>query len=131
MGTVAARDEARGYETLLVSGYKDVNQRVTDLTHVVTTKKGITDVVIYDPETVQEKYGITPAQFPDYLGFMGDSSDNIPGVPGIGEKTATELLLKSGSVDALYEQCDDPHWCVWRSEIEDAPTIIEAEEVNK
>lgn len=106
LGTVAARDEARGYETLLVSGDKDVNQLVTDLTHVMTTKKGITDVVIYDPETVEEKYGITPAQFPDYLGFMGDSSDNIPGVPGIGPKSAQKLLSQFGSMEGVYENLD-------------------------
>ena len=106
LGTVAARDEARGYETLLVSGDKDVNQLVTDLTHVVTTKKGITDVVIYDPATVQEKYGITPAQFPDYLGFMGDSSDNIPGVPGIGPKSAQKLLDQFGTMEGVYENLD-------------------------
>ena len=106
LGTVAARDEARGYETLLVSGDKDVNQLVTDLTHVVTTKKGITDVVIYDPDTVQEKYGITPAQFPDYLGFMGDASDNIPGVPGIGPKSAQKLLAQFGTMEGVYENLD-------------------------
>ena len=106
LGTVAARDEARGYETLLVSGDKDVNQLVTELTHVVTTKKGITDVVIYDPETVQEKYGITPAQFPDYLGFMGDASDNIPGVPGIGPKSAQKLLSAYGTMEGVYDNLD-------------------------
>ena len=106
LGTVAARDEERGYETLLVSGDKDVNQLVTDLTHVVTTKKGITDVVIYDPDTVQEKYGITPGQFPDYLGFMGDSSDNIPGVPGIGPKSAQKLLAQFGTMEGVYDNLD-------------------------
>ncbi len=106
LGTVAARNEAKGYETLLVSGDKDVNQLVTELTHVVTTKKGITDVVIYDPETVKEKYGITPAQFPDYLGFMGDSSDNIPGVPGIGPKSAQKLLDRFGTMEGVYENLD-------------------------
>ena len=106
LGTVAARDEARGYRTLLVSGDKDVNQLVTELTHVVTTKKGITDVVIYDPETVQEKYGIAPAQFPDYLGFMGDTSDNIPGVPGIGPKGAQKLLSAYGTMEGVYDNLD-------------------------
>ena len=106
LGTVAARNEAKGYETLLVSGDKDVNQLVTDLTHVVTTKKGITDVVVYDPATVEEKYGITPAQFPDYLGFMGDSSDNIPGVPGIGPKSAQKLLSQFGTMEGVYDNLD-------------------------
>ena len=106
LGTVAARDEAKGYETLLVSGDKDVNQLVTELTHVVTTKKGITDVVIYDPKTVEEKYGITPSQFTDYLGFMGDTSDNIPGVPGIGPKSAQKLLAQFGTMEGVYENLD-------------------------
>ncbi len=107
LGTVAARDEARGMRTILVSGDKDVNQLVTDLTHVMTTKKGITDVVIYDPAMVKERYGIEPAQFPDYLGFMGDTSDNIPGVPGIGPKTATKLLQAYGSMEGVYEHLDE------------------------
>ena len=106
LGTVAARDEARGYKTILVSGDKDVNQLVTDLTHVMTTKKGITDVVVYDPDMVMEKYGITPGQFPDYLGFMGDSSDNIPGVPGIGAKSAQKLLSLYGSMEGVYDNLD-------------------------
>lgn len=106
LGTVAARDEAHGYETLLVSGDKDINQLVTDKTRVVTTKKGITDVVIFDPEEVFAKYGVTPAQFPDYLGFMGDSSDNIPGVPGVGPKSASKLLAQFGSMEGVYENLD-------------------------
>ena len=106
LGTVAARGEALGYETLLVSGDKDVNQLVTDLTHVVTTKKGITDVVIFDPDMVREKYGIAPEQFTDYLGLMGDTSDNIPGVPGIGPKTAQKLLATYGSMEGIYENLD-------------------------
>ena len=81
LGTVAARDEALGYETYLVTGDKDAYQLVSDLTKVVTTKKGISDVVVYGPAEVEERYGVTPAQFPDFLGLKGDSSDNIPGVP--------------------------------------------------
>ena len=69
LGTLSARDEELGYETLLVSGDKDVYQLVTDRTHVVTTKKGITDVAIYGPAEVEERYGVTPAQFPDFLGL--------------------------------------------------------------
>lgn len=106
LGTVAARDEARGYETLLVSGDKDINQLVTDKTSVVTTKKGITDVVVFTPDKVVEKYGVTPQQFPDYLGLMGDSSDNIPGVPGIGPKSAQKLLERFGSMEGVYDNLD-------------------------
>ena len=106
LGTVSARDEALGYETLLVSGDKDVYQLVTDRTHVVTTKKGITDVAIYGPAEVEERYGVTPAQFPDFLGLKGDSSDNIPGVPGIGDKTAAKLLQNYGSIEGIYDNLD-------------------------
>lgn len=106
LGTIAARDEALGYETLLVTGDKDAYQLVTDLTHVVTTKKGLTDVAIYGPAEVEERYGVTPAQFPDFLGLKGDSSDNIPGVPGIGDKSAAKLLQNYGSIDGIYENLD-------------------------
>ncbi len=106
LGTVARRDEALGYETLLVTGDKDAYQLASDLTRIVTTKKGITDVAIYGPAEVVERYGVTPAQVPDYLGLKGDSSDNIPGVPGIGEKTAAKLLQQYGSLEGLYENLD-------------------------
>ena len=106
LGTVSARDEELGYETLLVTGDKDAYQLVSDLTHVVTTKKGISDVAIYGPAEVEERYGVTPAQFPDFLGLKGDSSDNIPGVPGIGDKSAAKLLQQFGSIDGIYDNLD-------------------------
>ena len=107
LGTVSARDEALGYKTLLVSGDKDVYQLVTDLTHVVTTKKGITDVAIYGPDEVRERYGVGPEQFPDFLGLKGDTADNIPGVPGVGDKTAAKLLSAYGSLEGIYEHTDE------------------------
>lgn len=107
LGTVAARDEELGYHTLLVSGDKDVYQLCTENTNVVTTKKGITDVAIYGPAQVIERYGVTPAQFTDYLGLKGDSADNIPGVPGIGDKTAAKLLQAYGSLEGIYEHVDE------------------------
>ncbi len=106
LGTVSARDEELGYETLLVTGDKDAYQLASDKTRIVTTKKGITDVVVYGPDEVFERYGVTPAQFPDFLGLMGDSSDNIPGVPGVGQKTAAKLLDRFGSMDGIYENLD-------------------------
>ena len=106
LGTIAARDEELGYETLLVTGDKDAYQLASDLTRIVTTKKGITDVAIYGPAEVEERYGVTPAQFPDFLGLKGDSSDNIPGVPGIGDKGAARLLSAYGSIDGIYENLD-------------------------
>ena len=107
LGTVSARDEALGYRTLLVSGDKDVYQLCTELTHVVTTKKGITDVAIYGPAEVVERYGVTPEQFPDFLGLKGDTADNIPGVPGVGDKTAAKLLSAYGSLEGIYEHIDE------------------------
>ena len=106
LGTIAARDEEQGFETLLVTGDKDAYQLATDLTKIVTTKKGITDVAVYGPAEVVERYGIEPKQVPDYLGLKGDSSDNIPGVPGIGEKTAAKLLQTYGSLEGLYDNLD-------------------------
>lgn len=106
LGTVAARDDALGYETLLVTGDKDAYQLATDQTQIVTTKKGITDIALYGPVEVLERYGIEPAQVPDFLGLKGDSSDNIPGVPGIGEKTAAKLLQQFGTLEGIYDNLD-------------------------
>ena len=107
LGSIAAQAEARDWTCLLVTGDKDANQLATEHVHIVNTKKGITDIVVYTPEAVFERYGVTPAQFPDFLGFMGDKADNIPGVPGIGEKTATKLLQKYGSMEGVYEHVDE------------------------
>ena len=106
LGTIAARDEALGYRTLLVTGDKDANQLASQLTHIITTKKGITDVVEFDPQTVREKYGVGPEQFTDFLGLMGDTSDNIPGVPGIGPKTAAKLLQRFPTLEGIYQNLD-------------------------
>lgn len=107
LGTVATRDEALGYRTLLVTGDKDAYQLASPLTSIVTTKKGLTDVAVYGPDEVFARYGVTPEQFPDFLGLKGDSADNIPGVPGVGDKTAAKFLSKYGSLEGLYEHLDD------------------------
>lgn len=107
LGTIAARDERLGFRTLLVTGDKDACQLATENTLIVNTKKGISDVQILDADGVVEKYGISPEQFTDYLGLMGDSSDNIPGIAGIGPKTAVTMLQKYGSIEGVYEHIDD------------------------
>ncbi len=107
LGTIASRDENLGYETLLVTGDRDTYQLASDTTSIVTTKKGITDIALYGPEEVVERYGVTPAQVPDYLGLKGDTSDNIPGVPGIGEKTAAKLLQTYGNIEGIYDHIDE------------------------
>ncbi len=107
LGTLARRGEEQGFLMLLVTGDRDAFQLVTDRVRVVTTKKGITDIVTYGPAEVYERYGVTPAQVPDYLGLKGDTSDNIPGVPGVGEKTAAKLLKEYGSLDAVLAHAEE------------------------
>lgn len=102
LGTLSAEGDKRGWDSLLVTSDKDAYQLVSDHTSVVTTRRGITDVAIYGPEEVFNRYGVTPAQFPDYLGLKGDSSDNIPGVRGIGDKTAAKLLVAYDSLEGIY-----------------------------
>ena len=86
-------------ETIIVTGDRDSFQLVDNMTSVYFTKKGTSDVKIMNEKTLMEEYGVTPKQFIDLKGLQGDSSDNIPGVAGIGPKTATELLVKFGSLD--------------------------------
>ncbi|MBS5450058.1 MAG: DNA polymerase I [Coriobacteriia bacterium] len=102
LGTLARQGEQAGYDMLLVTGDRDAYQLVTDHVRVVSTKKGLSDVVIYDPAAVAELYdGVTPAQIPDFYGMKGDSSDNIPGVPGVGPKKAAALLNQYGTLDEV------------------------------
>jgi len=103
LGTLAVRGAAAGMRVLLVTGDKDALQLVNDDVQVVSTKKGITDIVVYDADAVIERYGIGPGQVADFLGLKGDTSDNIPGVPGVGEKTAAKLLQEYGTLDAVLE----------------------------
>ena len=106
LGTVAARNEALGNRTLLLTGDKDACQLASELTHIVSMKTGVSDIAILGPAEVEAKYGVGPAQIPDYLGLMGDTADNIPGVPGIGDKTARKLLQAYGSIEGLYQNLD-------------------------
>ncbi len=106
LGTLAARGEAEGLRMLLITGDRDALQLVTERTHVLYTKRGITDTTEFDPPTVLEQYGVTPAQVPDLKGLMGDSSDNIPGVPGVGEKTAVKLLATYGTLESALDHAD-------------------------
>ncbi|WP_028264508.1 DNA polymerase I [Atopobium fossor] len=108
LGTLARRGEQAGYTMLLVTGDRDMYQLSTDLIHIVSTRKGITDVSIMTPDTVSDLYnGITPELVPDFYGLKGDSSDNIPGVPGIGPKKAAALILQYGSLDEVLAHADE------------------------
>jgi len=106
LGTMARRCEENGVSALLVTGDRDSMQLVTDTSHVLYTKRGVSDVVRYTPEKVLEDFGVTPAQIPDLKGLMGDASDNIPGVPGIGEKTAVKLLTAYGTIENAFDHAD-------------------------
>lgn len=91
------------HENIIVTGDLDTLQLVDKMTKIYTSKKGITDMVIYDENMVKERYGLPPSQMIDFKALRGDPSDNIPGVKGIGEKTASELLQKFGSLEKIYE----------------------------
>ncbi len=109
LGTMAARCEAGGYVCRLVTGDKDSFQLITEDTHVIhiKTRMGQTETVEYDPARFREEYGLPPLAMVDLKALMGDSSDNIPGVPGIGEKSALDLLHRFGTLDGVYENIDD------------------------
>lgn len=107
LGTLAVRGAEAGMHVLLVTGDKDALQLVSDDVQVVSTKKGITDIFIYDTDAVIARYGIGPGQVADFLGLKGDTSDNIPGVPGVGEKTAAKLLQEYGTLDAVLEHAGE------------------------
>jgi len=108
LATLAARAHNAGDEVLVVTGDRDAFQLIQDKrVRVMTTKRGITDIVIYDRAKVIERYGVAPEQVPDFLGLKGDPSDNIPGVPGVGDKTAAKLIQQFGSMEALFERLDE------------------------
>jgi len=107
VGAMAREAEKQGIETVIVTGDLDTLQLVDDHIKVMTTQKGVSDTVIYDADAVKERFGLSPEQMPDYKGLKGDSSDNIPGVPGIGEKTATELLKQYGTLENLLEHVSE------------------------
>jgi DNA polymerase-1 len=107
LGTLAEEAKRQGVGSIVVTGDRDAMQVVDDDIWVMSTGRGITDVKIYTPAAVLERFGVTPAAIPDYIGLKGDTSDNIPGVPGVGEKTAAALLQQFGSIDALYQRLDE------------------------
>ncbi|WP_377888207.1 DNA polymerase I [Alkalihalobacillus sp. R86527] len=106
IGTVAGMASKEDWDVKIYSGDKDLLQLVSDKVHVALTRKGITDIDTYDPAFLNEKYGITPEQIIDMKALMGDNSDNIPGVPGVGEKTALKLLKEYSTLEGVYDSID-------------------------
>lgn len=107
IGTLARRTAADGYAVAVVTGDRDALQLVTDDVTVYLTKKGITNMLAVTPAVMESEYGYTPAQVIDMKALMGDTADNIPGVPGVGEKTALKLISRFGSVHGVYEHLDE------------------------
>jgi DNA polymerase-1 len=103
IGTVARLAEMRGLGVLVITGDRDMLQLVSGLTRTMITRKGISELECYDEEEVLNRYGLKPGQIPDLKGLIGDPSDNVPGVPGIGEKTAVKLLQQYGSIEACLD----------------------------
>ena len=107
IGTVSARAQNDGIDTLIISGDRDELQLVDSNVRVLINKRGMSEFDLYDTEAMKERYGLTPEQFIDLKGLMGDSSDNIPGVPGIGEKKGIALLSQYGSLENLIDHADE------------------------
>ncbi|MCF6138193.1 DNA polymerase I [Pseudalkalibacillus berkeleyi] len=119
IGTLSKQTDASEWEVKVITGDKDLLQLVDEHVKVSLTKKGITDVDTYDLNLVEERYGLKPEQIIDMKGLMGDSSDNIPGVPGVGEKTAIKLLKEFGTVEKVLESIDQVSGKKLKEKLED------------
>lgn len=107
IGTLASFGEKNNLTVSIFTGDKDAFQLVSDQTTIYRTVKGVTQLDIYNPQTLDEKYGLKPDQIRDFLGLMGDSADNIPGIKGVGEKTALKLLHEYETIENLKEHMDE------------------------
>ncbi|QFR97601.1 DNA polymerase I [Streptomyces tsukubensis] len=107
IATLVTQAEAAGFEVLIVTGDRDSFQLVSENVTVLYPTKGVSELTRYTPEKVEEKYGLTPAQYPDFAALRGDPSDNLPGIPGVGEKTAAKWINQFGSFAELVERADE------------------------
>jgi DNA polymerase-1 len=106
IATLATQAESEGYRVLIVTGDRDALQLVSQDVTVLYPRKGVSELTRFTPDAVVEKYGLTPAQYPDFAALRGDPSDNLPGIPGVGEKTASKWIVEYGSLQALVDQVD-------------------------
>src|SRR3954469_22247939 len=106
IATVAHRARQQGYDVMVVTGDRDLFQLIEPGVRVMATSRGITETKVYDRDAVIDRYGIAPELIPDFVGLKGDTSDNIPGVPGIGEKTASQLLNEFGDLESVLANID-------------------------
>jgi DNA polymerase I len=107
IGTLTVQAEERNLETTIVTVDLDMLQLVTERTRLMTTRSGVENTVLYDPARIWERFGLRPEQMVDYKALKGDPTDNIPGVPGVGEKTAAKLIAQFGTLEALYNRLDE------------------------
>jgi len=107
IATLATQAEAEGFRVSIVTGDRDTFQLVSDAVTVLYPTKGVSELTRYTPEKVQEKYGLSPSQYPDFAALRGDPSDNLPGIPGVGEKTATKWINQFGSLAELADRADE------------------------
>ena len=104
IATITTKAEAAGFEVLIITGDRDAYQLVDDDVTVLYPKKGVSDLARMTPAAVEEKYGLTPTQYPDFAALRGDPSDNLPSIPGVGEKTASKWVREFGSLDSLVDR---------------------------
>ena len=107
IATLASSAGAEGWDVIVVTGDRDAFQLIDDRVSVYYTRRGISDTVDATPEWLEGRYGVRPDQYLEYASLRGDSSDNLPGVPGVGEKTAAKLIAGYGSLDGVYEHLDE------------------------
>ncbi|HEX5496412.1 MAG TPA: DNA polymerase I [Mycobacteriales bacterium] len=107
IATLATQAEAEGYQVFICSGDRDTYQLVSDRVTVLYPRKGVSDLARMTPEAIGEKYGLTPAQYPDFAALRGDPSDNLPNIPGVGEKTAAKWVREYGSLEQLVERVEE------------------------
>ncbi|GAA3187454.1 hypothetical protein GCM10020255_084870 [Rhodococcus baikonurensis] len=106
IATLTTQAEALGYRVLVVTGDRDSLQLVTDNVTVLYPKKGVSELTRFTPTAVEEKYSLSPSQYPDFAALRGDPSDNLPGIPGVGEKTATKWIREYGDLQGLVDNVD-------------------------
>ncbi|MBA3876728.1 MAG: DNA polymerase I [Anaerolinea sp.] len=107
IGTLTVEAEARGLDTTIVTGDLDMLQIVSGRVRLMTTRSGVENTILYDPARIHERFELAPSQMIDYKALKGDTTDNIPGVPGVGEKTAAKLIREFGDLDAVYARLDE------------------------
>jgi DNA polymerase-1 len=106
IATLATQASAAGDDVLIVTGDRDTFQLIDDHVTVLYNSRGVSDMRRYDPASLVEKYGLTPQQYPDFAALRGDPSDNLPSIPGVGEKTATKWIVEFGSLENLVNRVD-------------------------